>query len=310
MTTYFLWALVALADAKEPAYPQSIPVPAGTAAPAYTKLEVAARDGVKLTVHEWAPPKAVAGRPVVLFIHGIGMHGNPYGAIAAGFTAEGIPFVVPDLRGHGRSQGTRGQLAAPHVLRADLGAVIDLIGKRHPGAPVVLVGDSMGGILAADYAWRGERRLAGLALVVPAFGVNAAQVRLPKWNDVRQGRFTLGSTEKMGASTRSEGFLKARLADANALREVTPAYLLTIASLQADWPKAAPEIKQPLFVCVAGQDKVIDNAACRRVFDKAGTPAADKTWVELDGAFHTVCWDPATPRMVEVLVKWVRQRAP
>jgi alpha-beta hydrolase superfamily lysophospholipase len=52
------------------------------------------------------------------------MHGKPYASIAAGFTLKGLTFIVPDLGGHGRSQGTRGELAEPHVLRADLGAVI------------------------------------------------------------------------------------------------------------------------------------------------------------------------------------------
>src|SRR5262245_11839493 len=115
-------------------------------------IKVSARDGTQLRVHEWAPPEPQKGKPVVLFIHGIGMHGKPYGSIAAGFTSKGLTFVVPDLRGHGLSKGTRGELAEPYVLRADLGAVIGLVHKHHPGAPVVLAGESMGGLLAADYA--------------------------------------------------------------------------------------------------------------------------------------------------------------
>jgi alpha-beta hydrolase superfamily lysophospholipase len=294
------------------AYPQSIPVPRGTPPPDYFRIEVLARDGIKLLVHEWAPAKPVPGKPVVLFLHGIGMHGEPYGAIAFGFTARGIPFVVADLRGHGRSGGLHGELAAPHILRADVGAVLGLIDRRHPGAAVVLVGDSMGGALATDYAWRGERRLAGLALLVPAFGVNPGQ-----WGEVGRdllpvlgGRFPLATEARLAPSTRSPGFLKARLADPLALADVPVAYLTTIGSLERELPRAAGEIKLPLFVCVAGDDRVTDLGATRRFFDRAATPRADKVWLELKGTRHTVCWDPATSGMVDELAAWVLRRAP
>jgi acylglycerol lipase len=289
-------------------YPLSIPPPLGTAAPVYKRLNVQGRDKVKLVVHEWAPPKLIAGRPVALFLHGIGMHGEPYAAIAAGFTSRNIPFVVPDLRGHGRSEGTRGELAPPHVLRADLGAMIEWIHQRYPNAPIVLLGDSMGGVIATDYAWRGEQRLAALALIVPAFGLHKTQWDKPGddlKNLLTKGRIPLGTEAKLSPSTQSKGFLKARLADKLALQEVKLSYLTTIGAMQAEWPRAADAVELPLFVCVGGKDKVIDNALARRFFDRAATPKEDKTWRQVEGAYHTVCWDPSTPEIVAELVQWI-----
>src|SRR5579871_980926 len=153
-------------------YPRSIPLPPGCPEPHYQQWQVPSRDSTRLAVHEWSPPQPVAGKPVVLLIHGIGFHGAPYAAVAAGFTCRGLILTAPDLRGHGQSGGTRGELAEAHVLRADIGAVIDQITRRYPGRPLILAGESMGGLIAADYAWRGEKRLDGLALLVPAFGVH------------------------------------------------------------------------------------------------------------------------------------------
>jgi alpha-beta hydrolase superfamily lysophospholipase len=143
-------------------YPLSIPLPNGSPAPVYELLEATARDGAKLVVHRWTPPKVSADNPVVVFLHG-----EPYAAIAAGFTSRQVTLVVPDLRGHGRSGGKRGKMAESAVLRADLGEVIGLVNMRHPEAPIFLAGESMGGLIAADYAVRGERRLAGLILLAP-----------------------------------------------------------------------------------------------------------------------------------------------
>ncbi len=195
---------------------------------------------------------------------------------------------------------------------ADIGAVIDAIGKRCPDAPVVLLGDSMGGVIATDYAWRGEKRLAGLALMVPAFGLSSSQWRKPG-GDLRKlvtsGRIQLGTEAKMRPSTQSDGFLKARLADKLALAEVKFSYLTTIAEMQSEWSHAAAAIKVPLFVCVGGKDQVIDNALVRRFFDRVATPEKDKTWRKAGGAYHTVCWDPATPELIAELVQWVLERS-
>jgi alpha-beta hydrolase superfamily lysophospholipase len=265
------------------AYPLSIRLPPGSPVPVYQRTQIASRDGTKLTVHEWAPPRLIAGKPVALFLHGIGMHGEPYASVAAGFTLRNIPFIVPDLRGHGRSEGVRCELATPQVMRADIGAVFNWIHKRYPDAPVVLLGDSMGGVIAADYAWRGEQPLAGLALIVP------------------EG--------KLRPSTQSSGFLKARLADRLALQEVKLSYLTTIKEMQMERSRAAADIRVPLFVCVAEKDQVIDNTSVRRFFDHAGTPKDAKTWLKLEGAYHTVCWDPATPFFIDELTQWILERA-
>jgi alpha-beta hydrolase superfamily lysophospholipase len=283
------------------AYPQTIPHPKDQ--PVYNRLTTPARDGISLIVHEWAPAKPAAGTPVVLFLHGIAMHGEPYGAIAAGFTTRGVAFIAPDLRGHGRSEGPRGEMPPAHVLRADIGAVLALVNKRFPGAPVVLMGESMGGLLAADYAWRGEGRLAGLALLAPAFALHPAQVKLGEVGHVLTGRVPIATDRKLKPSSRDEGFVRARKADKLALAEVKLSYLTALAVLQAEWPRAASELKLPLFVGVAGKDVVIDANTARKVHDSAGS--ASKTWQRWDDAYHTLSWDPATAQSIEDVVKWV-----
>jgi alpha-beta hydrolase superfamily lysophospholipase len=297
--------LNATAGFAQEGYPLTIPTPRGTPAPVYQQFSARTRDNTKLVVHEWAPPKAPADKPVILFIHGIGMHGQPYASIASGFTSQGIIFVVPDLRGHGLSEGQPGQLATPQVLRADLGAVIALINRRHHAAQIVLAGESMGGLIAADYACRGEQPLAGLVLLAPAFGVHASQVTLAEFGAaLGTGQVRLDTEEKLTPSTRESGFIKARRADKLALQKVPSSYLLRIAAMQREWPQAAAEIKIPLFVCVASQDRIVDSGATRKVFHGASTRQGEKTWKELEGAYHTLCWDPLAAEWVTEVGKW------
>jgi alpha-beta hydrolase superfamily lysophospholipase len=296
--------LHAAAARAQDGYPELVSTPAGAPKPRYDRFSVAARDDTKLIVHEWAPAKVVAGKPVVLFLHGIGMHGQAYSAVQAGFTMRDLALIVPDLRGHGDSGGTHGEMAQAHVLRADLGAILTVVHQRHPGAPVLLAGESMGALIAADYAWRGEQRVAGLGLLVPAFALHASQVKLDGVFAALAGRVPLATPEQLHASTREPRFIRARLADKVALAEVKTSYLTTLAAMQQEWPRAASELKLPLFIGVAGKDCVISTKTAHEVYDRAGTAKQDKTWRQWDEAYHTLFWDPLTPQVVEELATW------
>jgi alpha-beta hydrolase superfamily lysophospholipase len=252
---------------------------------------------------------------VVLFIHGIALHGEPYGAIAAGFTTKNMVFVCPDLRGHGRSKGKPEQLAelasAP-VLRSDIGAVIDFIDKKYPGAGVVLAGESMGGLIAADYASRADRPLAGLVLLAPAFAVHPS---LPKL-DIKQVLYELANgvdltmSERLDPSTRDKGFIEARRKDKLAYSKVPAAtYLGKILVMQGDWPAAAGEIKVPTFVAVADVDRIVSNEAVEKVFDQLGTPKEQKEWKSYKDAKHTLCWDNVTQRLIAEVTAWIQKNA-
>jgi alpha-beta hydrolase superfamily lysophospholipase len=296
----------ASAQIEQTAYPLSIPVPKGAPAPVHARLETTARDGVKLVVHRWAPARTRADRPVVVFLHGIGMHGEPYASIAAGFTSKDVTLVVPDLRGHGRSGGVRGKLAESAVLRGDLGEIIGLVHKRHPDAAVYLAGESMGGLIAADYALRGERRLAGLILLAPAFKVHDSQIKLSGLDEFFKGKVALSTDAKLKPSTRVAGFIDARKKDTLALAEVESGYLTALGVRQLEWPLAAGQLKLPLYLGIAGKDEILNSKVAKMVFDQAATPGDAKKWKQWDEARHTLCWDPLTPQIIEDVVNWLK----
>lgn len=294
---------VFLAGAAPRPYPRSVPYPANFPPIPDTPQTITAADRTELVLHEWTPPQVGEERPIVLLIHGIGMHGAPYDAVSAGFTARGITFDALDLRGHGRSGGARGELGRPDTVRADIGVAVDAIHKQRPKAPIFLAGESMGGLLAADYAGQAGKKLAGLILLAPAFGVDHARL---------QGggifRISLDSKDKMAATVRDPNFIEARIADPLALHEVRLRYLITILMIQNEWPQAAPQLRLPVYIAVAGRDQVVDNAATRRVFDAVGTPRPDKVWRKWDDAYHALCWDPAAPTLIGEVAAWVLDR--
>jgi alpha-beta hydrolase superfamily lysophospholipase len=162
----------------------------------------------------------------------------------------------------------------------------------------------MGGLLAADYAWRGERRVAGLVLLAPAFAIKPAP--LDPGDLLTPGFVSITSDLRLKPSTfEGSGFIKARRADALALRKVSvTSYLAVLGTLQAEVAFAARDIKKPVLICVAGKDQIVDSAMTKQVYDRMGVPRQQKTWRQWDDACHTLCWDPVTPQLIEEVARW------
>jgi alpha-beta hydrolase superfamily lysophospholipase len=91
-----------------------------------------------------------SARARVLVVHGLGEHSGRYDALAQALNAAGFAVSGYDQRGHGRSPGPRGGIPAADSLCADLAAVIDTV-QRLDGAAPVLLGHSMGGLVAARF---------------------------------------------------------------------------------------------------------------------------------------------------------------
>src|SRR5262249_12592336 len=208
------------------------------------------------------------------------------------------------LRGHGLWGGKPGKLAAPEVLRSDLDAILAFVKTRHPDAPVILMGESMGGLLAADFARHDAKgKLAGLVLLAPAFALHPSQL---DFGDIGGFSFT---DQKLKPGTRHPDWVKARRADKLALPKVGGDYISGIFFIQLDFPKGAKNLTLPLYVAVGGKDEIVDAKATRAAFDAAGTPKASKTWREWDKAYHPLCWDKDTPRLFAEVTSWISELA-
>lgn len=110
---------------------------------------VTMRDGRQLflRVYESDSPDTL------LLLHGSGSESRYLSKLASWLSSRGIFRVVtPDLRGHGRNEGQRGDLAYLGQMDDDIEDVMRWLGKNRPGAHIVLGGHSSGGGLALRYA--------------------------------------------------------------------------------------------------------------------------------------------------------------
>lgn len=129
------------------------------------------RDGENLALYDWPLHPAQRPRAVVLIVHGLGEHAWRYDHVARRLNGWGFQVRAYDQRGHGESGGARGVLPADHALLADLAEVVDDTRDTccNPWAcPMVLLGHSMGGLVAARFVAGRLRPVEGLVLSSPA----------------------------------------------------------------------------------------------------------------------------------------------
>ncbi|MCB8911511.1 alpha/beta hydrolase [Rhodococcus rhodochrous] len=109
-------------------------------------------------------------RYVALLCHGYGEHCGRYEYVAARLVADGAAVYAVDHIGHGLSDGERVLIDDFEKVVDDF-RLLDLTARReHPDLPVVLVGHSMGGMIAARYAQRYGAELTAVVLSGPVLG--------------------------------------------------------------------------------------------------------------------------------------------
>jgi len=93
---------------------------------------------------------AARGEPqgIVAIVHDAGDHGGRYEELAAILAEEGWAVALPDLRGHGKTEGDRGHSAGRKEVVRDLDEVLQHLAYRLVGAPKTLIGVGRGALHA------------------------------------------------------------------------------------------------------------------------------------------------------------------
>ncbi len=107
------------------------------------------RDGLKLFKQQWIPSQV---KRHLVIQHGIGEHSGRYGNILEALEGTGTAVYGIDSRGHGQSDGPRGHTDQFQLYIDDLADMILAIRQANNMEKVYLLGHSLGGVIALQYA--------------------------------------------------------------------------------------------------------------------------------------------------------------
>lgn len=134
-----------------------------------------AADGIRMTTRTWVPETAKP-KAVIVALHGFNDYSNFFDAPGTWLAARGVLSYAYDQRGFGDG-ARRGLWAGAATYARDLTDFVALVRRTHPGLPVYVLGESMGGAVAmvASTGAAGKAPDAdGLILAAPAVWGRAA----------------------------------------------------------------------------------------------------------------------------------------
>ena len=269
-----------------------------------------ARDGTNLVVMDWPLQKAPV-RGVVLIVHGLGEHAWRYDALAQELNSWGFAVRAYDQFGHGESMGQRGALPSDDRLLQDQAEVVDESRARmHDNTPLIVLGHSMGGLVAARFVSLGMRKLDGLVLSSPALdpGLDPLQ------------RLLLAVLPRLLPNLRVGNGLKPEFIshDAQVVAQYKADPLVhdrisaRLAKFIADGGPAtiacAPSWALPTLLLYAGADKLVDPAGSR-AFASAAPPTV-LTSRCFDALYHEIFneSEPGRRQVLAQLKSWLDAR--
>jgi acylglycerol lipase len=253
----------------------------------------------------WAPEERPA-RGVVVIVHGFGEHSGRYEHVAQRLVAEGFAAYALDHRGHGRSEGTRAVIDRLADAVSDIDRLTVLAGDAHPGLPVFMLGHSMGGLLAVQYALEHQNRLTGLVLSGALAALDAAPAPARLIARVLSVLAPGAGLIALDASlvSRDPQVVAAYRADPMVHHGKLPAR--TVAELLAAgqrFPELVAEIRVPTLIMYGSEDRLCPPSGSVMLGERIG--AADITVIPYEGLYHEILNEPEQQTVLDDMCAWL-----
>lgn len=231
----------------------------------------------KIPCIRWVDAKAQP-KAVLFCIHGLGLHKGVYEELGQTLAPTGIAVYAIDIRGFGSwlQKNREAQVDFPGAMN-DIQRALTEVRKMHPGQPVVVLGESMGGAIAIHAAAAYPTLIDGVISSVPAGD---------RFNSVDNGlkvglHAIFGGFDKpidvasmvVGHATQKEELKQRWLNDPLAKTKLTPNELISFQNYMNQNADCAGQVKNiPVLFIQGCKDKLVRPAGTWKLFDTLSTP--------------------------------------
>jgi alpha-beta hydrolase superfamily lysophospholipase len=247
-------------------------------------------DGAELFYREWSP--ITPNGKIVLLLHRGHEHSERLDPIARSAIFEGYKVFSYDNRGHGytRAEATYEFMNLVRDLEAFVRFVSFKEGKS--AEDIFVVANSVAGAVASTWVHDYAPRIAGMALVAPAFVIKLY---------VPLAKPSLDLMIRFNPRLNIKSYVKAKFLTHNTLEQeryntdplITPnipaRQLVTLLDTARRVVDDAHLIVTPTLVLSATSDYVVDSSVQKVFYDRLSSPL--KRFVELEGFYHGVLYE-------------------
>ena len=260
--------------------------------------------GTNIVYDLYEPPGDPVG--LILVTHGVAEHAGRYHHVADLLVGLGLRVAIPDHRGHGRSGGKRLLVRDLSEFTDDLETLRTL--EVVDGRPTYLLGHSMGGEIALDYALDHQSSLAALVLsapaVLPGDDISPILMKVAKV----MGKLVPGLPgQKLSSDSISRDPAVVKAYDEDPLNyrgALTAGVGGAMLRTMETFPSRLPSLTLPLLVMTGTEDKLVKPEGSELVVRLAGS--TDKTLKTYDGLYHEIFNEPEKDLVLGDLSDWLK----
>jgi len=251
---------------------------------------------------------------VIVCVHGLGLHNGTYEAFGKRMAELGFATYAIDVRGFGAWMEAKGREKVDFDLCLnDVRTTLKVVRRAHPGVPVFLLGESMGGAIALRVTSMYPDLVDGLISSVPA-GDRFKQAK----TSLKVAMALLSNPHKeinigegvVRQATQKEDLRKSWLEDPLARVKLSPKELVQFQSFMNGNHDCAKNIVKTSVLIVQGcQDKLVRPEGTVELFNHLGT--TDRQIVLIPNAEHLIFEEAQfTDEEIATVNSWITARLP
>ena len=248
----------------------------------------------------------------MLFLHGFGEHSGRYESVARWFAERGRQVHAYDQLGHGLSSGQRGHVARFDDYLDDLEFMLERVASE-PNRPLpILVGHSLGGLIAATLACERSPKISRLVLSGPALelGPDISRLRMAAARILRRvvPRFAMEAGLDPNALSRDPEVVRRYREDPLVHGRMSTALAAGMLERVVSTAASASQVQVPVLLLHGEEDELCPVASSRAFFKcldpRVAVRSEIKTYPELR---HEIFNEPEREQVYKDLFDWVKE---
>jgi alpha-beta hydrolase superfamily lysophospholipase len=279
--------------------------------PHFDGSDLVTADGLALPMRRWLPEdEADPPAAVVVALHGFNDYSAAFDAPGRFLAARGIAVYAFDQRGFGEAP-ERGRWAGSATMAADLDDMLRLVAARHPGVPLYVLGESMGGAVAlVALALPDHPPIQGVILAAPAVWARDDMSLLQRsalWLAAHTVPWLTLTGEGLHITASDNLEMLRRMSrDPLVIKETRVEAIHGLCDLMDDAMTAAPALALPTLVLVGDHDEVVPaEPVWRMVKTLPGTPVVAR----YANGYHMVLRDLDADLVLTDVATWIADPA-
>ncbi len=253
------------------------------------------KGGVEIFFQKWLVEKA---RAVLIIAHGLGEHSGRYGNLLNSIAGKKISVFAIDHRGHGKSDGKRGHVDSFMDYVYDLKLFIEFIKEENRGLPIILLGHSMGGVIAARYSMTYPDDVSLIVMsspgLAPAFKVPEWKKSLASFFSSRIGSLSFPNGLSAEGISHDKEVVTAYENDPMVHDRVSARWTVEFIRATEECMANAKSIRKPLLMLHGKGDSIADYKATEEFYNSVSS--VNKKLYLYEGLYHETMNETAEER--------------